>query len=487
MILGITAQNHDASMALIDGDRIVWAAHSERYSRQKNDSLIHPGMVDEMFEHGFPTEAVWFEKPIAKSLRKLYSGERPWYTSPKSHLKALELYNIPVRYVGHHHSHAAAGYYTSGFDTAAVVVVDAIGEWDTVSIWSGQGTELKKLWGVRYPNSIGLFYSAITQWCGLKPNEEEYILMGMAAYGVPRYVEEMRETFFSEWNLPNFKLRHNLHRGCRWWVPRDPNATDKDIAASAQALVEDYLVAVTSYARLLVGSSNLVFQGGVALNCVANTLIANSGAFKNMWVMPNPGDAGSAIGAVAAHTKTHLKWTTPFLGTNIDRELDIDAVVEELLAGNVVAVANGRAEFGPRALGNRSLLCDPRGPNAKDRMNEIKKRQKFRPFAPAVLEEHADTYFEMPAIVPSSPYMSYVVRCRTPDLIPGVVHVDGTSRVQTVSAEDNPTFRKLLEAWYKASGCPILMNTSLNIKGEPLVNTWADAERFQKRHNIKIF
>jgi carbamoyltransferase len=487
MILGITAQNHDASMALINGDQIVWAAHSERYSRVKNDSSIHPNMIDEMLMHGLPRKIVWFEKPLNKCLRKLYSGERPVYSNPQQHLNDLELGNIPVHYVGHHHSHAAAGYYTSGFDNAAVLVVDAIGEWDTVSIWEGRGTKLKKRYSRRYPNSIGLFYSAITQWCGLKPNEEEYILMGMAAYGVPRYVEEMRETFFSQWAPPNFSLRHNLHRGCQWWVPNDPNATNKDIAASTQALVEEYLLMTVQTVRQAIDSPNLVFQGGVALNCVANTLIANTGLFEQMWVMPNPGDAGSAIGCVAAHTQTHLKWTTPFLGTNIDRELDIDAVVKELLAGNVVAVANGRAEFGPRALGNRSLLCDPRGPNAKDRMNEIKKRQRFRPFAPAVLEEHADTYFEMPAIVPASPYMSYVVRCRTPDLIPGVVHVDGTSRVQTVSAEDNPVFRQLLEAWYKASGCPILMNTSLNIKGEPLVNTWEDAERFQKRHNIKIF
>jgi len=487
MILGITGQNHDASAALIDGDRIVWAGHSERYSRQKNDSLIHPGMLDEAFAYGVPDKIVWFERPLLKSLRRIYSGERPWYTSPSGHLADHELSHIPTYYVGHHQSHAAAGYYTSGFEDAAVVVVDAIGEWDTVSIWAGSGNQLKKLWGVRYPNSIGLFYSAITQWCGLKPNEEEYILMGMAAYGQPKYYNEMRDTFFSEWNLPDFKLRHNLHRGCRWWTPKDPSARPADIAASAQAIVEDYMVAITSYARLLTGSSNLVLQGGVALNCVANTLIANSGAFKRMWVMPNPGDAGSAIGAVAAYTQTHLKWTTPFLGTDIDRELDIAAIVNDLLSGKVVAVANGRAEFGPRALGNRSLLCDPRGPNAKDRMNEIKKRQKFRPFAPAVLEEHAEAYFEMPSIVPSSPYMSYVVRCKVPDMIPGVVHVDGTSRVQTVTADDNPVFRKILEAWYAASGCPILMNTSLNIKGEPLVNTWEDAIRFQKRHNVKVY
>ena len=487
MILGITAQNHDASLALVDGNKIVWAAHAERYSRIKNDKHLNHSIIDEMYEYGFPTEAVWFEKPLLKSIRRLYSGESPIFVSPAKHLEELGLGHLPFHTVGHHESHAAAGYYTSKFDNAAIMVVDAIGEWDTVSIWEGSGTKLTKRYSKQYPNSIGLFYSAITQWCDLKPNEEEYILMGMAAYGKPIYKEEMLQTFFSKWNLPDFKLKHNLHRGCRWWEPQDKNANKYDIAASAQAIVEEYLVALAAYARTLVNSQNLVFQGGVALNCVANTLIANSNAFKHMWVMPNPGDAGSAIGAVAAYTRTHLNWETPYLGTNIPGELDIEAVINALLAGEVVGIANGRAEFGPRALGNRSLLCDPRGPDAKDRMNTIKKRQKFRPFAPAILAEHADTYFEMPAIVQDSPYMSYVVRCRVPDLIPGVVHKDGTSRVQTVTENDNPVFRRLLEAWYAATGCPILINTSLNIKGEPLVNTWEDAMRFKNKHQVQIF
>jgi carbamoyltransferase len=201
--------------------------------------------------------------------------------------------------------------------------------------------------------------------------------------------------------------------------------------------------------------------------------------------MPNPGDAGSAIGAVAAYTQQHLTWQGPYLGTDIDRELDIDGIVKELLAGNVVAVANGRAEFGPRALGNRSLLCDPRGPNAKDRMNLLKKREAFRPFAPAVLAEYADAYFDMP--VKESPYMQFVALCRTPDLLPGICHVDNTSRVQTVTTQDNPKFRALLEAWYTASGCPILMNTSLNVKGEPLVNSWTDALRWQEINGVRVF
>jgi carbamoyltransferase len=218
---------------------------------------------------------------------------------------------------------------------------------------------------------------------------------------------------------------------------------------------------------------------------VANSKIAELGLYDNIWLMPNPGDAGSAIGAVAAYTKQQLNWQGPYLGTDIDRELDIDGIVKDLMEGRVVAVANGRAEFGPRALGNRSLLCDPRGPDAKNRMNTLKRREEFRPFAPAILAEYADEYFQMP--VKSSPYMQFVARCKKPKSLPGICHVDGTSRVQTVTKEDNPRFRALLEAWFEASGCPILMNTSMNVKGEPLVNSWADAQRWQDINGVKVF
>jgi carbamoyltransferase len=485
MILGITAQNHDASMALIDGDKILWSAHSERYSRRKNDTMLDANMVKEMREYGEPTQVVWFEKPWSKNLRRLYSGQRPWIVNPKDQLKLVDLDSLPMEVVGHHHSHASAGYYTSGYSDAAVLVVDAIGEWDTVSIWEGRGNDLKCKWRKRYPNSIGLFYTAFTDFLGLKPNEEEYILMGMAAYGHVDLVlkKHIKDEFFEYIEAPDFKLKHDLHRGCRWW--QAPPLTNKfDLAACVQSIVEDYLMETVINMSMNTTSKNLVFMGGVALNCVANARIARSRVFDNIWIMPNPGDAGSAIGAVAGYTKQHLDWKHPYLGTDIKRELDIDAVVKRLLAGEVVAVANGRAEFGPRALGNRSLLCDPRGPEAKSRMNAIKKREQFRPFAPAVLEEHAKTYFDMP--VDSSPYMQFVAKCTSEEL-PGVCHVDGTSRVQTVSQNDNPVFRALLEAWYSASGCPVLMNTSLNIKGEPLVNTWEDALRFQNLHNIPVY
>jgi carbamoyltransferase len=484
MILGITSQNHDASLALIDGTDILWAAHAERYSRVKNDAVLHSDMIKEMYSYGTPTEIVWFERPWFKNFRRLYAGQDPWRANPTDQLKAVGLQHIPITYIGHHKSHAAAGFYTSGLSDASVLVVDAIGEWDTVSIWHADHNGLNKHWSKKYPSSVGLFYTAFTDYLGLKPNEEEYILMGMAGFGKPVIAEQLKQEFFSKFQGPDFKLRYNLHRGCRWWV-NEANVSKFDIAASVQAIMEQYLLETAKWIRNKLPSRNLVFMGGCALNCVANSLIAKSAGFDNVWIMPNPGDAGSAIGAVAAYTEQQLDWQGPYLGTDIDRELDIDAIVADLMAGKVVAVANGRAEFGPRALGNRSLLCDPRGPDAKARMNKLKKREEFRPFAPAILAEHADTYFDMP--VQSSPYMQFVARCRLPELFPGICHVDNTSRVQTVSQADNPKFRALLERWYEKSGCPMLMNTSLNIKGEPLVNSWEHAKQWQTINKVKVF
>jgi carbamoyltransferase len=213
MILGITAQNHDASMALIDGPDILWAGHSERYSRKKNDNLLNADIIRDLNRYGEPTSIVWFEKPIQKSLRRLWAGQKPWYETPKEELKRVGLDHLPIEYVGHHESHAAGGFYTSGFEDASVLVVDAIGEWDTVSIWQADKNGLKSVWKKRYPNSIGLFYTAFTQYLGLKPNEEEYILMGMAAFGKPILVDQLKKDFFSNFDAPNFKLKHNLHQG----------------------------------------------------------------------------------------------------------------------------------------------------------------------------------------------------------------------------------------------------------------------------------
>jgi carbamoyltransferase len=224
-------------------------------------------------------------------------------------------------------------------------------------------------------------------------------------------------------------------------------------------------------------------MGGVALNCSANQRIGNY--FDNIWIMPCPGDAGSSLGAAALAHGGRINWTNSYLGHNIPGDYPVNAILDELVTRKIVGVASGRAEFGPRALGNRSLLADPRGPEIKDQVNEIKRRQKFRPFAPVILEEYVDQYFDMPRGFGHSRYMQAVAGCKYPELFPAIVHHDGTSRVQTVPADDSG-IRKLLEKWLVLTGCPLLLNTSLNIRGESMVNDRADADRFEREYGVRV-
>ena len=230
-------------------------------------------------------------------------------------------------------------------------------------------------------------------------------------------------------------------------------------------------------------SKNLVYGGGVALNCVANRLLGDF--YENIWIVPNPGDAGNSIGAAALGMRRKVNWDTAFLGHDIAGEYPVNNILDVLLTDRIVGVASGRAEFGPRALGNRSLLADPRGHSIKNKVNEIKRRQKFRPFAPVILEEYVHDYFEMPRHWHNSRYMQVVATCKNPTLFPAIVHHDGTSRVQTVPADDSG-IRALLEKWNFMTGCPMLLNTSLNIRGEPMVNDRADADRFQRLYRVKV-
>ena len=231
-------------------------------------------------------------------------------------------------------------------------------------------------------------------------------------------------------------------------------------------------------------SSNLVYMGGVALNCLANRNLGEY--FENIWIMPCPGDAGSSLGAAALAYRRKIHWHSAFLGHEISGPYPVGALVDHLHAHQIAGVASGRAEFGPRALGNRSLLADPRGHDIKDRVNEIKRRQRFRPFAPVILAEHVDEFFHMPRGWSDASYMQIVAQCRRPDLFPAVCHVDDTSRVQTVS-DNGSGIRRLLEAWYARTGCPMLLNTSLNIRGKPMVNDCTDADRFETLYNVKVF
>ena len=321
----------------------------------------------------------------------------------------------------------------------------------------------------------------MTKRVGLKPLDEEYILMGMAAYGnVDQHRYQIQHHLIN--NESDLTFKQNLHVG----IADDflgADADTMDIAAGAQDLVEDLILNVMWKARAMAYSSNLVYMGGVALNCSANRLLGDY--FDDIWIMPNPGDAGSSLGAAALVYGGPLNWRDAFLGHSIPGRYPVNAILDALLRDHIVGVASGRAEFGPRALGNRSLLADPRGPEIKDQVNEIKRRQKFRPFAPVILEEHVDEYFDMPANWRDSRYMQVVAPCRRPDFSPAIVHADGTSRVQTVPA-DGSGIRELLEKWYIMTNCPMLLNTSLNIRGEPMVNDRGDADRFEKLYGVKV-
>jgi carbamoyltransferase len=488
--IGISAGFHDASVSVISAGNVVFAGHAERYSKIKNDKDLNAALVEDALSYvKGDYELHYYENPLLKYLRQARAGQNPKFnTIFAKNVIGKDIHamfdNKKIHTHGHHLTHAAAGFQTSGFVDATVVIIDAIGEFDTVSIWDARythkGPKYKKLWSQRYPNSIGLFYSAMTKRVGLKPNEEEYILMGMSAYGdMTEYVEMYDQLLVSSSDI---EFKDNLHAG----VPATflEGADNMNIATSSQYIVEQLIHNVMQRARVLGESKNLVYGGGVALNCVANRNLSKH--FNQIWIMPNPGDAGSSLGAAALGFNYRVNWDNAFLGHNIEGKYPANKTLDALLRGEVVGVASGRAEFGPRALGNRSLLADPRGIKIKDKVNEIKRRHKFRPFAPVILEEYANMYFDMPRGFSHSRYMQSVATCRYPDLYPAIVHVDGTSRVQTVP-NDGSGIRELLEKWYVMTDCPMLLNTSLNIRGEPMVNDLNDAMRFENQYGIKVY
>jgi carbamoyltransferase len=488
-ILGINALNHDAGICLIDSDngKILFSAHSERYSGIKNDSNLNKEMFEDMEQYGEPDYVVYFERPWIKKLRQLKAGQYREVFSlknlPQHHLDEVMggKYSID-EYVDHHLSHASSTYYTSPYTESAVVCIDAIGEFDTISIWYANGNKLEKRWSQTYPHSLGLWYSAMTQRLGLKPQEDEYILMGMAAWGIPNKSLQRQVTKL---------LNLNLHRGCMDWdsksLPDDGTEQWKfDIAHNVQVVCEQEILKVFSKVKEVVPeTNNICYSGGVALNCVANSLVVEE--YPNLWILPNPGDCGSSLGCAAYVGGKHLDFMEngAFLGYDIKGDYPVDEVLNELLKGNLVGVANGRAEYGPRALGNRSLLADPRGKDIKQKMNKIKNRQEFRPFAPSVLEEHAHKIFDMPTR--KSQFMQYVAPCKYPELYPAICHIDGTSRVQTVSKEDNPGYYKLIKEFYKETNCPMVLNTSLNIKGQPIVNDEKQVKEFTNKYGVRVF
>lgn len=495
-ILGISAGFHDAAVTMVNRHgEILFAGHSERYSKQKNDIHLCEDLLLNALEYGDPDQLAYYERPWIKKTRQWFAGQKADAYDMSNitlarYLESRDLGHIfrpmiGTSYFNHHLSHAAAGFQTSRFTRATVVVIDAIGEWDTISIYGAEydcfgKAKYTRLWNKWYPNSIGLFYSAVTKHVGLRPMDEEYILMGMAAYGKNTYDDAFYDYVTRNGNI--LDLAHNFHIGL------DSEAVSKindfDLAHSAQSVAEKLIMEVMRRATGFKWSNNLVYCGGVALNCSANRLLGEY--FDDIWIMPNPGDAGSSLGAAALAHRKRLSWQHPYLGYDIKGPYPVDGIIRQLETNNIVGVASGRAEFGPRALGNRSLLADPRGPEVKDKVNGIKRRQKFRPFAPVILEEFVHQYFDMPVGWKSSPYMQVTAHCKRPEDFPAIIHADGTSRVQTVSKDCGSGIRLLLKVWYEMTGCPMLLNTSLNIRGEPMVNDRSDADRFEREYGVKV-
>mgnify|MGYP001360221567 FL=1 len=504
---GITANAHDASLTVTKDNDILFAAHAERTSGIKFDPVLNQEIIDQAMEFGDPRCIHWYETSWLKRIRQIYAkqwktawkkpgphhtllkygfngvdnGIDDWDDSMHLDLRRVKLFNHR-----HHRTHASAGYYTSSFNDAAVLVIDSIGEFETLTIWKGEGTKLVKVYSQSYPHSVGLWYSAMTQRIGLKPNEEEYILMGWSALGDPeKYADKIWNDFFYPLTdeFPHIKLKHNLHRGCRWWAPELNTIQDyADIAAGTQAVYEKIFKHLLLSTKKMVHSNNLVIMGGCALNCVANTMAHD--IYKNVWIMPNPGDAGSSLGAILSARKDFIEWNGPYLGYDIKGKYPVNGILNELKTNRLVGCANGKAEFGPRALGNRTLFADPRGKDVKDLVNTVKKREEFRPFAPVIKQEKLHDYFD--CNFNSSPYMQYIGKTKDPDSFPAITHLDGTSRIQTVTRKQHKGLYELLDKWESATGCPMLLNTSLNIKGEPMVDSEEDAKRWQDLYKVKV-
>ncbi len=485
------------------------------------------------FERLLETYLTWAPRGLPSFLKAMpvWLKQKLWI--PEIIRKKLD-YEGPVLFTEHHQSHAASAFYPSPFEEAAFLTTDGVGEWTTTSYGHARGNQLHILGEIHFPHSLGLLYSAFTYFCGFRVNSGEYKLMGLAPYGEPRYVDtiyreliDVREDGSFRLNMRYFTYPYGLRMVGRRFArlfggpPRTPESPltsrEMDLARSIQVVTEEVILRMARHVHRETGLRYLCLAGGVALNCVANGRLLREGPFEDIWIQPAAGDAGGALGAALAawymhennpHTPRHPdaqqgSYLGPaFSSEAIRRVLDARGVAYEvfddeaslltetahlLAQGKVVGWFQGRMEFGPRALGNRSILADPRGKDVQRRVNlKIKFRESFRPFAPSVLAEEVSTYFELDR---ESPYMLLVAPVRHARIsgeglerlyhidspIPAVTHVDGSARIQTVTEQQNPRFYRLLKAFQQETGCPVLVNTSFNVRGEPIVCTPEDA------------
>jgi len=543
--LGISCYYHDSAAALLKDGKVISAVEEERFSRKKFDDEFPELAIDFCLkEAGISSNQLdyvaFYDKPVLKFERLLdnyitvapkglYSfldvipkwlHKRLWIKNEiRNYLKG---FRGTIIFSEHHMSHAAHAFFTSPFDEAAILSVDGVGEWTTSSFGKGYDTTIELTNDIRWPHSVGLFYSAFTYFLGFKVNEGEYKLMGLSAYGKPKYYDlicdkliDIKNDGSIHLNMEYFaftydKVMTNQNFSELFGIP--PRKEDSkveqihyDIAASAQLVLEDILLKMADHVYKKTAMNNLCFGGGVALNGVANNRILKDGPFENLHIPPSPGDGGSAIGCAqysyfcytknkreimpnAERIKNNIYVGPSYSNNEIKLFLDKNAVQYKFLETNsllettakliseqnVVGWFQGKMEWGPRALGNRSILADPRMKEMKDILNEkIKHREGFRPFAPSILEEFASDYFEFASGRFSEilPYMLLVARVKKPDKIPAVTHVDGTGRLQTVSRNINPLYYDLINKFFKITNVPVVVNTSMNVRGEPIVNT----------------
>ena len=538
--LGISCYYHDSAAALLKDGHVIAAVEEERFSRKKfDDDFPHKAIQWCLSEAGITPDQIdsvaFYDKPVLKferlldnyvavAPRGLYSfldvipkwiHKRLWIKNDIK--KALKGFKGDIIFPEHHLSHAAHAFYTSPFEESAILTIDGVGEWSTTSFGHAKDNSIKITNDIRWPHSLGLFYSAFTYFLGFKVNEGEYKLMGLSSYGKPKYYDLIMD------NLIDVKDDGSIHLNMEYFAfTYDKVMTSKkfsklfgitpklrdeetlqihfDIGASAQKVLEDIILKMVNHIHSKTKMKNLCIGGGVALNGVANYKILKEGPFENIHIPPSPGDAGSAVGAAQylyyvyhknpkdTSDNTQLIKENVYVGPSFTNKeiktfLDSENISYEsfdettllkktaqLIAdGNIVGWYQGKMEWGPRALGNRSILADPRNGKMKDILNEkIKHRESFRPFAPSIMEEYASDYFDIDV---SSPYMLMVAKVKQPDKIPAVTHVDGTGRLQTVSAESNPLYYNLIREFYSITNIPVIINTSMNVMGEPIVNT----------------
>ena len=527
-IVGISALFHDSACCLLKDGKLVAAAEEERFSRIKHDASMPAHAFRYCLREAGLTIAdidciAYYEDPKKKLGRQIWMGlpEIP-ARNPEAkfrldasraerEIRAILGYEGPIEKTEHHLAHAASSYYYSGFRDSAILTVDGVGEWATTSYGFGKDDDLKLFEEVQFPDSLGILYSTITSYLGFSVNDAEYKVMGLAPYGKPVHVDQIRQLIQV---LDRGQFRLNLEffdflNGEKMYSPRlvelfqKPVRTPeseilqfhKDISKSLQTVLEEILLEKTRYLKSQVDSENLCMAGGVALNCVANGRIKREGPFRRLFVQPAASDAGSALGAAAiayqrltgrrpsserlAHVYLGPAYSDAEIGeflsaTSVaaedyrDREKDlISATAERLAKGKVIGWFQGRMEFGPRSLGARSILADPRGAEMRDRINAlVKKREAFRPFAPAVLSDKAGEHFDLDH---ESPFMLETCQVKSRFSLPAITHVDGSARVQTVERSASPRFEALLREFDRQTGCPILLNTSFNLRGEAIV------------------